>query len=122
MILRVLSVGDNCIDDYVELGKKYPGGNALNLAVYVSKYSDIDVDYVGIVGTDDNGRYMLEQIKEQNMETRNVMVKDGITTVTKILIRDGDRVFDDYIEGDQENAVLPYEKIPKPHTMKCIRL
>ena len=44
MILRVLSVGDNCIDDYVELGKKYQGGNALNFAGYVSRYSDIDVD------------------------------------------------------------------------------
>jgi len=120
MILRVLSVGDNCIDDYAELSKKYPGGNALNFAVYASRYSDIDVDYVGIVGTDDNGKYMLEQIKEQNMETRNVIVKDGTTAVTKILIRDGDRVFDDYIEGVQENAVLPYEKIPKPQTYALV--
>ena len=102
--MRVLSVGDNCIDDYAELGKKFPGGNALNFAIYASRYSDIDVDYVGIVGTDDNGRYMLEQIKEQTMETSNIIVKDGITAVTKILIRDGDRVFDDYIEGVQEKA------------------
>lgn len=112
--MKVLGVGDNCIDDYVELGKKYPGGNALNVAVYSSRYQDVKADYVGIMGTDENGKYMLEQIKENGLDTRHIIVEEGITSVTKILIRDGDRVFDDYIEGIQENAVLPYDKIPTP--------
>lgn len=110
--MRVLGVGDNCIDHYVELGKRYPGGNALNLAIYASKYPGIEAGYVGIVGTDDNGKYLLDQIKENGLDTEHIIIKKGITAVTKILIKDGDRVFDDYIEGVQEDAVLPYEKIP----------
>jgi fructoselysine 6-kinase len=112
--LKVLGVGDNCIDDYVELGKKYPGGNALNVAIYTSRHKDVKSDYVGIVGTDENGIYLLDQIRENGLDTRHIIVKEGVTAVTKILIRDGDRVFDDYIEGVQEDAVLLYDKIPDP--------
>ena len=118
--MKVLGVGDNCIDDYVELEKKYPGGNALNVAVYASRYPDVDADYIGIVGTDENGGYMLEQIKENGLDTKHIIVKEGTTAVTKILIRDGDRVFDDYIEGVQENAVLPYDKMPDPNEYDLI--
>lgn len=118
--MKVLGVGDNCIDDYVELEKKYPGGNALNVAVYASRNPDVEADYVGIVGTDGNSRYMLEQIKENDLSTNHIIIEDGVTAVTKILIRDGDRVFDDYIEGVQENAVLPYDKLPNPNEYDLI--
>ncbi len=118
--MKVLGVGDNCIDDYAELGKKFPGGNALNFAIYASRYSDVKADYVGIVGTDDNGKYMLDQIAEQGLDTSNIIIEEGTTAVTKILIRDGDRVFDDYIEGVQENAALPYESIPNPEDYSLI--
>lgn len=112
--MKVLGIGDNCIDNYVELGKRFPGGNALNFAIYASRHNGVEAYYIGIVGNDDNGRYMLDQIKEQGLNTKNIIVEEGTTAVTKILIRDGDRVFDDYIEGVQENAVLPYGKIPNP--------
>jgi fructoselysine 6-kinase len=63
---------------------------------------------------------MLAQINEQGLDTQYIIVEEGITAVTKILIRDGDRVFDDYIEGVQENEVLPYEKIPSPEDYDLI--
>ena len=112
--MKVLGVGDNCIDNYVELEKKYPGGNALNVAIYASRHHNVEADFVGIVGTDDNGVYLLEQIRENGLKTGHIIVKEGTTAVTKILIRDGDRVFADYIEGVQEDAKLPFEKIPNP--------
>jgi fructoselysine 6-kinase len=118
--LKVLGVGDNCIDDYVELEKKYPGGNALNVTVYATCYPDVDSDYVGIIGTDENGRYMLDQIKKNGIDTKHIIVEEGTTAVTKILIRDGDRVFDDYIEGVQEDAVLLYDKMPDPNDYDLI--
>ena len=31
--MRLLAVGDNCVDQYVELDRKFPGGNALTVAV-----------------------------------------------------------------------------------------
>ncbi|MCX6655922.1 MAG: fructoselysine 6-kinase, partial [Candidatus Bathyarchaeota archaeon] len=32
--MKLLAVGDNCVDNYTELGRRFPGGNALNVAVY----------------------------------------------------------------------------------------
>jgi len=112
--MRVLAIGDNCIDDYAELGRRFPGGNALNVAVYSSKYLDVQSDYVGIIGTDDYGDYMLEQIQKNGLSTEHIIREPGLTAVTKILIRNGDRVFADYIEGVQKDAKLPYDKIPTP--------
>ena len=112
MILRVLGVGDNCIDDYTELGKKYPGGNALNFAVYASRIEGCEADYLGIIGTDENGEYLLNEIKKQGLDTSCLWQEKGRNAVTSILIRDGDRVFADYVEGVQENAVLTRERIP----------
>ena len=112
--MRVLSIGDNCIDDYSELGKRFPGGNALNVAVYASRVEGVEADYVGIIGTDDNGEYMIDQIEAQGISTEHIIREEGETAVTKILVRDGDRVFDEYIEGVQEDAELPFEKVPDP--------
>ncbi|MBC8463222.1 fructoselysine 6-kinase [Candidatus Bathyarchaeota archaeon] len=112
MILRVLGVGDNCVDDYTELGKKYPGGNALNVAVYASRIEGCEADYLGIIGTDENGEFLLNEIKKQGLDTSYLWQEKGRNAVTSILIRDGDRVFADYVEGVQENAVLTRDRIP----------
>lgn len=90
------------------------------MAIYASRYPDVEVVYVGIVGTDDNGEYILSEIKKQGLAIDNILVKKGKNAVTKILIRDGDRVFDEYIEGVQENAVLPFEIIPTPENYDLI--
>ena len=31
--MKIVCIGDNCIDSYDETGKRYPGGNAVNVAV-----------------------------------------------------------------------------------------
>jgi fructoselysine 6-kinase len=118
--MRVLAVGDNCIDYYYELGKRFPGGNALNVAIYASRLDFIEADYVGIIGTDDNGEYILSQIEAQGLAIENMIIEEGITAVTKIHIRDGDRIFADYIEGVQTEAVLSFEDIPDPDSYDLI--
>jgi fructoselysine 6-kinase len=118
--MRVLAIGDNCIDDYTELGKRFPGGNALNVAVYTSRHEDVEADYLGIVGTDDNSEYLQSQIRDHGLDPDNIITRDGSTAVTKILIRDGDRVFAEYTEGVQKEAVLPYDKIPDPESYDLI--
>jgi len=59
---RILAIGDNYIDHYTELGKRFPGGNALNVAVYPSRIPGIKVSYKGVVGTDENGDFIMELI------------------------------------------------------------
>ena len=47
--MKLAAVGDNCMDVYENIGKAYPGGNPVNVAVYfvriVGRHEDILGDY-----------------------------------------------------------------------------
>ncbi|MBR6119224.1 MAG: hypothetical protein IKQ04_02765 [Oscillospiraceae bacterium] len=47
--MKIACIGDNCIDSYDETGKYYPGGNAVNVAVYLHRMG-VESSYVGAVG------------------------------------------------------------------------
>ena len=100
------------MDHYAELGLRFPGGNALNVAVYASRVPGVRADYVGAVGTDENGGFILDQIKAHGLDLGNVLMWPGETAVTTILVRGGERVFANYLEGVQKDATLPLEALP----------
>ena len=110
--MRLLAVGDNCVDHYAELGRRFPGGNALNVAVYASRVPGVKADYVGAVGTDPNGGFIIDQMRAQGLDAGGVLRWPGETAVTTILIRNGERVFAHYLEGVQKDATLPPEALP----------
>jgi len=49
--LKVIGVGDNVVDNYVNERIMFPGGNALNFSVF-SAMLGCDSAYLGIFGTD----------------------------------------------------------------------
>ena len=109
--MSLLAIGDNCVDFYRELDLSFPGGNALNVAVYSSRMLGIRAGYVGVVGTDERGDFILDQMRRNGLSTEHVGRVEGKTAVTTISVRDGDRFFDEYIEGVQEGAVFPREEL-----------
>ena len=109
--MSLLAIGDNCVDYYRELGASFPGGNALNVAVYSSRISGIRARYVGVVGTDERGSFILDQMRRNGLSTEHVIRVAGETAVTTISVRDGDRFFDEYVEGVQQGAVFPREEL-----------
>ena len=111
--MRLLSIGDNCIDDYAELGRRFPGGNALNVAVYANRIRGVEADYVGVVGDDEAGDFILSQMRAQGLSTQGVRRLHGKTAVTTILIRNGERIFAAYDEGVQRDAIFPKEWLPR---------
>ena len=50
-MLRVLGIGDNVCDVYLHRGIMYPGGQALNFAVYAKKLGAAP-DFMGVFGND----------------------------------------------------------------------
>ena len=58
---RVAAVGDNSTDVYVELGQAFPGGNAVNVAVYLLRLGE-QASYTGFVGTDTYGTSMRQAL------------------------------------------------------------
>jgi fructoselysine 6-kinase len=111
--MRLLAVGDNCIDSYSELGRRFPGGNALNVAVYAHRVPGVEADYIGVMGTNEAGDFMIDQMRREGLSTKGVIRLPGESAVTTILIREGDRVFANYVEGVQKDAVFPTGLLPR---------
>ena len=86
------------ISHYDSLNESYPGGNPVNVAVYIKRLGG-ESSYTGAVGTDSFGKIMISAIQNKGVDTSHVQVLDGKTAVTHVDIVDGDRVFGKYEEG-----------------------
>jgi fructoselysine 6-kinase len=93
---RTASVGDNCLDRYLEPpGHERTGGNALNVAVGLRRAGH-EAAYLGAVGDDPEGRIVLEALQAAGVDARGVDVRSGPTGVTTVrLDRVGERTFVD---------------------------
>lgn len=96
--MRLAAAGDNCIDYYVAQHKGYPGGNPVNVAVNLAAGGG-QASYIGGVGSDDNGRVLVDALETRGVDVSHVRVMRGKTAVTQVEIVDGERVFGDYDEG-----------------------
>jgi len=96
--MRLAAVGDNCMDVYKNLGKAFPGGNPVNVAVYFVRLGG-EASYTGAVGTDKYGQLMIEALKGKRVDTSHVKTMEGNTAITQVELIGGERVFGDYDEG-----------------------
>ena len=103
--MRIVAVGDNCIDNYIVEKKIYAGGNALNVAIYLRELG-IKSSFVSVVGNDDNGNFIIQEVKRKNVDISNLIVTKGKTAETIIKLVNNDRVFDSYDSGVMEEFVL----------------
>lgn len=103
--MKLVAIGDNCVDYYPATDKSFPGGNAVNVAVYYRRMGG-EAAYIGAVGNDKFGKMMLERLSDKGVDVSRVHVEDGKTAVTYIDLVNGDRVFGDYIEGVMEDFRL----------------
>ena len=108
--IKIAAVGDNCIDMYDKTGEFYPGGNPVNVAVYIKRMNG-NSSYTGVVGTDDYGKFMIDAIKGKGVDTSHIKILEGKTAVTHVELKDGDRVLGDYEEGVLADFKLTEEDI-----------
>ena len=89
-----VSVGDNCVDHYLPpIERRFVGGNALNVAVHMQR-SGLPAAYVGAVGNDEKGTFMLNGLQNLGVDISHVQVIPGQTSQTDIrLTPEGDRIF-----------------------------
>lgn len=106
--MKLCAIGDNCIDYYPELGKGYPGGNPVNVAVYFRREGG-ESSYIGAVGTDDFGKLLVAGLNSKSVDTSHIHIVDGKTALTEVKLIDGDRVFGDYDEGVMADFALSPE-------------
>lgn len=108
--INIAAVGDNCIDFYDNTREFYPGGNPVNVAVYIKRMNGSS-SYTGVVGNDDYGKFMIESLKEKGVDTSHIKIAEGRTAVTHVELKDGDRILGDYEEGVMKDFKLTEEDI-----------
>lgn len=110
MAVKIATVGDNCMDVYENTGKAYPGGNPVNVAVYLVRMGG-KASYTGVVGSDAYGKLMVNTIREKGVDISHVRTVDGSTAITHVELIDGERVFGEYEEGVLADFTLTPEDI-----------
>lgn len=90
---RILGLGDNVCDMYVHEKRMYPGGQALNVAVYSSMLG-AQSQYMGTFGTDDVAACVKTALEELNIPFPARQMRSGNRTgYAMVRLEDGDRVF-----------------------------
>lgn len=96
--MKIAAVGDNCIDDYFQTGRAYPGGNPVNVSVYAVRLG-LEASYTGAVGSDENGRLLRQSLAARGVDVSCLHTLPGRTAVTRVELCGGERVFRGYDEG-----------------------
>lgn len=91
-MIKVLGIGDNVCDKYLHIKTIYPGGNALNIAVF-AKLSGADSAYLGTFGDDEVGRHVYTVTKNLGLDLSHCRMVSGANGCARVTLTDGDRVF-----------------------------
>ncbi|WP_024345760.1 PfkB family carbohydrate kinase [Lacrimispora indolis] len=91
-MIRVLGLGDNVVDKYMHIMTMYPGGNALNFAVY-AKLFGYEAGYMGNFGDDGEARHVYDTISALGLDVSRCRFWKGENGAAKVKLADGDRVF-----------------------------
>lgn len=89
---RLLGLGDNTVDTYVDAGLQFPGGNAVNVAVLAHRLGLITA-YLGCLGTDAGGDLIAEALMEEGIDTSRMRRVPGANARAYIRHDGGDRRF-----------------------------
>jgi fructoselysine 6-kinase len=90
--MKIIGIGDNTIDDYAHIRTLFPGGNALNVAVYAAKLG-CDSAYQGVFGNDAAAEHMQQTLAEMGVDGSHCRRADGPSGRATLTIEDGERVF-----------------------------
>lgn len=88
----VVAFGDNVVDCYADRGEMYPGGNTLNLSVFVRR-SGGHASYVGAVADDAAGRHIRNSLAAEGVDISGLRTLPGSTAFCVIGNSNGDREF-----------------------------
>lgn len=92
--MRIIGIGDNVVDCYLDQGLYYPGGNCVNVAVNAKRAGAKKADYLGIFATDDKAQHIKRSLDKEGISYEYSREVKGVSGQPKVnLTPDGDRIF-----------------------------
>jgi fructoselysine 6-kinase len=89
---RILGLGDNTVDIYIDQGLQFPGGNAVNVAVLAAR-AGARTSYLGCLGRDALGDLVHQSLVAEGVDVSHCRRIDGPNAWSRIRHRGSDRVF-----------------------------
>jgi fructoselysine 6-kinase len=89
---KIVAMGDNVVDCYLSRDTMFPGGNCLNVSVFVRKFGG-ESAYVGAIGCDPAGEAIFTALGREGVDTSHLRRLDGPTAYCVIGHRNADRIF-----------------------------
>ena len=116
--MKLIGIGDNVVDRYINKRIMFPGGNAVNFAVYARQCGE-ESAYLGLIADEPEGRLVYDSLQELGVDVSHSEPVRGITTERcDVTLIDGDRTFVgcEYGEGEwrRECADLPVSRRRQP--------
>ena len=90
--MRIIGIGDNVVDDYTQIRTMFPGGNALNVAVYASMLG-CESAYLGVFGSDQAAEHVKATLAETGVDNSRCRALPGPNGRATLTIEDGERIF-----------------------------
>ncbi len=100
--MKLIGVGDNVVDVYLDQNKYYPGGNCVNVAVSAKRNGAEASAYLGVFGTDAEAEHIKWALGQEDIDyvrSRTVHGASGHPQVN--ITEEGDRVF---VGGPQDTV------------------
>lgn len=91
-MVSVVAFGDNVVDCYADQGAMFPGGNSLNLSVFIRRFGGA-VAYIGAVGDDPAGHHIRDSLDAEGVDISGMRFGGGNTAFCLIGSRNGEREF-----------------------------
>ncbi len=89
---RLLGLGDNTLDTYVDLGLQFPGGNAVNVAVFARRLGAVS-GYLGCLGDDAGGDLLFAALGAEGVDLSLCRRRAGANARALIGLEAGERRF-----------------------------
>jgi sugar/nucleoside kinase (ribokinase family) len=90
--MKVLGIGDNVCDKYIDSGMMYPGGQALNFAVN-AKLGGASAGYLGVFGDDRVAAHIQSVLDELGVDQSHCRHYHGENGYAMVRLDGNDRVF-----------------------------
>lgn len=91
--MKIITVGDNVCDCYLDSKIFYPGGNCVNVAVNVRR-NGLETAYLGILGNDDKAEHLKSCLLKERVDISHCRYVLAVSGQPGVKIREnGDRQF-----------------------------
>lgn len=105
--MKLVTIGDNVVDRYLDLGRIYPGGNAVNVAVAAKRNGAENCAYIGITGDDAAALHVIHSLKMEGIDLAQIRQTYGPNGEASVTLNEkGDRIFIGTNRGIRMSSLL----------------